>query len=50
VVELSKMFPPRCIAPGESLADAHRYAGKRELVEFLMAVAERTAATPFTRA
>jgi hypothetical protein len=38
---LDKLYPPRCIAPGESLADAHRYAGARELVDTLLAAAER---------
>lgn len=42
VAELNKLFPPRCISPGESLEDAHRYAGKRELVEFLLRVGEQT--------
>jgi hypothetical protein len=42
VEELSKTFPPRCITPGQSLEDAHRYAGKRELVEFLLTVAQKT--------
>lgn len=42
VEELNKLFPPVCIRPGQSLEDAHRYAGKRELVEFLTAVAVKT--------
>ena len=30
---LDDMFPPRCIKPGETMEDAQRYAGKRELGE-----------------
>jgi len=33
---LNELFPPRCIRKGESLEDAHRYAGKRELIEYVM--------------
>ena len=33
--ELDEMFPPRCIAKGEAPEDAHRYAGQRDLVEYL---------------
>ena len=33
---LDKAIPPRCIRKGESLEDAHRYAGKRELVDMLL--------------
>ena len=42
VEELNNLFPPRCITPGQTLEDAHRYAGKRELVEMLAAVAARS--------
>lgn len=33
--QLQTEFPPRCIKPEESLEDAHRYAGKVELVAYL---------------
>ena len=33
---LDESFPAECIKPGQSLEDAHRYAGKRELVETLL--------------
>ena len=41
---LDKLYPPRCIAPGQSLEGAHRYAGARELVDFLIALRDRAAA------
>lgn len=41
IAELDRLYPPRCIAPGESLESAHRYAGMRELVDTLKAAAER---------
>ena len=37
VERLDGMFPPRCIRPGESLEEAHRYAGMRALVDLLAA-------------
>lgn len=37
IAELDVMYPARCIAPDESLHEAHRYAGKRELIEELKA-------------
>lgn len=49
VEELNALFPARCIGPGQSLEDAHRYAGKRELVEFLQSVAHRTDENVFER-
>lgn len=33
---LDKTFPAKCIKKGESLEDAHRYAGKRDLIETLL--------------
>ena len=36
IKELDEKFPPRCIGSKESLEDAHRYAGKRELIETLL--------------
>lgn len=33
---LDKATPHRCIAPGESLEQAHRYAGARELIDELV--------------
>lgn len=35
LMELQKLYPPRCIAPGESVIEAHRYAAKVELVGLL---------------
>lgn len=36
VEELAKSVPERCIGSNESLESAHRYAGKRELVQSLL--------------
>jgi len=33
--KLEEEFPPRCIGPNESLADAHRYAGKVALLKYI---------------
>jgi hypothetical protein len=33
---LDQKIPKQCIRAGESLEEAHRYAGKRELVSFLL--------------
>lgn len=33
---LDEAFPAKCIGPAESLRDADRYAGKREVIEFLL--------------
>jgi hypothetical protein len=41
VAQLDAAFPPECIRKGQSLEDAHRYAGKRELVEFLIELKRR---------
>lgn len=41
IAELDEAFPPRCIGAAESPESAHRYAGKRELVEFLLRLKER---------
>lgn len=38
---LNLHYPPKCIQPGETLEDAHRYAGKRELVDFLITILKR---------
>jgi hypothetical protein len=35
VAELVATYPPRCIAVGDSMTDAHRYAGAVELAETL---------------
>lgn len=34
--ELDEIVPPQCIGQGQSAEEAHRYAGKRELVEHLL--------------
>lgn len=33
---LNEQYPPKCIGKGQSLEDAHREAGKRDLVETLV--------------
>jgi hypothetical protein len=40
VAHLDRLIPPRCISPNETPEQAHRYAGKRELVEYLLVLAE----------
>lgn len=37
VSELDAIYPAQCILPGQSPEDAHRYAGKRELIDELLA-------------
>jgi hypothetical protein len=41
---LAKAYPARCIAPGQHPEDAHRYAGKVELVQGLLTIMSRDAA------
>ena len=36
VERLDALYPHRCIGMNESLEQAHRYAGMRELVDFLV--------------
>lgn len=38
---LDEAHPPRCIGPTESLEQAHRYAGARELIESLVTLLEQ---------
>jgi hypothetical protein len=33
---LHAAYPQECIKPGQTLEDAHRYAGKRELIDELI--------------
>lgn len=37
ITELEATFPPRCIKPLESLEEAHRYAGRVDLIANLRA-------------
>jgi hypothetical protein len=39
--KLDKDYPAHCIRKGQSLEDAHRYAGKRELIEALLVTFDR---------
>jgi hypothetical protein len=32
---LKELFPPQCIAPEDTLAEANRYAGRVDLIAFL---------------
>ena len=43
---LDELVPPRCIGSRQAPEDAHRYAGKRELVEFLIGLLDESTATP----
>lgn len=45
VEELDKLHPPRCIGPNETLREADRYAGKRELIEFLLSLRDTQGTT-----
>lgn len=36
IEHLDKKFAARCIRPAETLADAHRIAGARDLVDYLI--------------
>lgn len=38
---LDALYPPRCIGPGQSVEQAHRYAGAREIVDFLLMLKDR---------
>lgn len=49
VRELAEMVPERCIGAAESVEQAHRYAGKRELVSHLIARLELTNSTDPTK-
>lgn len=33
---LDELYPPRCIAPGQPLEEAIRYAGSRDLIDMLI--------------
>lgn len=33
---LNEAFPVKCIGPQDRIEDAHRYAGKREVVDLLL--------------
>jgi hypothetical protein len=35
IKELETLYPPRCVAVGDTLEAAHRYAGSVELIEAL---------------
>jgi len=39
--ELNKFIPHRCIDVGTTMEEAHRYAGKRELIDFLVRLRAR---------
>ena len=49
VRELAKTTPERCIRKGESIEDAHRYAGQRDLVNILLLRLEATESSDPTR-
>lgn len=38
VLALDRTYPHECIRPGEKLEEAHRRAGKRELVDELLGI------------
>lgn len=46
IKELDRSFPPRCIRSNESVEDAHRYAGRRELIDELLIHLKRSTERP----
>lgn len=36
IVILDRLYPERCISPMDSLESAHRYAGRREMINELL--------------
>jgi hypothetical protein len=36
IAHLNRVYPARCILPDETLANAHRYAGARDLIDMLL--------------
>lgn len=46
ISELDRAYPPRCIAPSESPEAAHRYAGRRELIDELKTHLRRSLERP----
>ncbi|EEE43296.1 hypothetical protein [Roseibium alexandrii] len=42
IEELDKMFPNKCIGKGETAEEAHRYAGRRELIDELKELKRQT--------
>ena len=49
IARLDRLFPPRCIQSRETPEQAHRYAGKRELVEYLLSLTGEASADPTER-
>ena len=43
---LDEAYPPRCIAPGQTVESAHRYAGARSLIDSLRAMQARGEVDP----
>jgi hypothetical protein len=46
IEDLDKAWPARCIKHNESAIDAHRYAGRRELIEELLTHLKRSRERP----
>jgi hypothetical protein len=46
IAELDRAFPARCIKHNESAIDAHRYAGRRELIDELKTHLKRATERP----
>ena len=41
IEELDREYPHRCIRPNESPEAAHRYAGARSLIDYLISLRDR---------
>lgn len=47
---LDRAYPHKCIAPGETIESAQRYAAKRELIDELIELREEAAEEEIARA
>jgi hypothetical protein len=47
--QLDALFPERCIREGETLEQAHRHAGKRDLINFLRQLRDEANAAALTK-
>lgn len=44
IAQLDKAYPARCIQHNESATDAHRYAGRRQLIDELLTHLQKASA------
>jgi hypothetical protein len=48
IEHLDSRYPNRCIAPNASIEQAHREAGNREVVDYLLALSENDESNALT--